>query len=175
MQGKRTPGTLPLMFVVVAFALSTACWEKRSIRDRPLAPEVSLCDLRNNLEQYANREVQVRGWIYTDLERFVIENGRCAVAVRLPEPLVGSQMERFERLLQTAKRNGFNTADDLFVVLIGKSFTTETRIGNEVWRPGFGAGQSPTLLLVRQVICSAVAPMTNTDETAANALCQAAR
>lgn len=160
---------LRMLLVIVAYILCLAC---SCNRYRETVIQVSLCDLRNNQEQYSNKLVQLKGWVYSDLERFVLEDANCVVAMRIPAPATGAQLERFEKLFQEAKKGGFNTSDDVFAVIVGRFLTVETRIGNDIWTPGVGHGQSPSLLLVQQVTCSTLAPMANHTEAEATSRCR---
>jgi len=59
----------------------------------------------------------VKGWIYADLERLVVEDGRCSIAFRLLDPQLGNEMKRLETKLADAQRGGLNTTDEVFAVL----------------------------------------------------------
>jgi hypothetical protein len=161
-----------LLGPLVALAVCAAsCGARPKPAGRDVVVPVSLCDLRNSRERYGGKTVQVEGWIYTDLERFLLSDGGCAVPLENQDPKpAGLGIERLDSLLKEAKKGSFNTSEDVFSVVVGRFLTEETKIGNDVWKPALSPSQS--VLLIQRVVCSAVAPMTANTKAVARSTCQ---
>jgi len=153
--------------------LGTHCrlWGQTEGDGPRLGGAASLCDLRNSRERFGGKTVQVEGWIYTDIERFLLSDGDCAVPLENPDPKpTGLGMEQLDTLVERAKMGTFNTGEEVFAVVVGRFLIEETKVGNDVWKPGFSPSRS--VLLIQRVVCSAVAPMTANTKAAARSKCQ---
>jgi hypothetical protein len=168
----RRPKALRHCVALLCALILSACAQKSTSEGNRFRDAV-LCDLRDTQEHFGGQEIKVEGWIYTDLERFGLSNGKCSIGLLWPdEPPSGVQGERFNRLLQQSKNGGFNSDHEVFVILAGKFLISETKIGNDVWRPGHGAGQSPSVLLIEREVCSVIAPMNRFAQAQAHKMCQ---
>lgn len=135
--------------------------------------EASLCDLRNNPERFGGKTIKVEGWIYTDTERFTLSNGDCSIGLLWPDAKPsGQQTKQFEALVEASKKGGFNSDQEVFASFVGRFLTVETKIGSETWTPGYGHGQSPSVLLIDRAVCSTVAPMSRNTQAEAHARCK---
>ena len=160
-----------LFSTLAALALTAACGGRPKATARDLVVPASLCDLRNSRERFGGKTVQVEGWIYTDIERFLLSDGDCAVPLENPDPKpTGLGMEQLDTLVERAKMGTFNTGEEVFAVVVGRFLIEETKVGNDVWKPGFSPSRS--VLLIQRVVSSAVAPMTANTKAAARSKCQ---
>src|SRR5215831_16178734 len=90
----------------------------------------TVCDLRERPDEFGGKVVQVAGWIYSDIERFGLEESNCAVALRWPEnktQATDTQASKFIDLLKASKRNPFETDGQLFTIVQGKFETVMVR------------------------------------------------
>lgn len=139
----RTGKVIGSIIVVIACLFFT-CDKNTS------AMPASLCDIRNKSDKFAGRTVQATGWIYADLERFVLEdNGHCAVGLDYFEAAhkrlsVDPVTKQFDARLAAAKHDSFNTMDEVFVIVEGR-FATESQ-WKDRGRPG--------TLLIERIVCS---------------------
>jgi hypothetical protein len=162
----RSPALLPCLIALVTLLFSTASCHKRVVA----AP---LCDLSDNREEFANKIVRTKGWVYTSIVGFTLSDGKCTIGGRLPPPSAPShRFFRFINLLRTAPKGAFNTDGDLFATLEGRFLTQATKIGKIDWTPGYGRGQSPTVLVIEDVVCSGVAPISRNTEAQALSHCE---
>jgi hypothetical protein len=170
---------LPLMRVLVVLVvgyLLLGCHQK------PRAAEIlklSVCDLRERPDQFGGKVIQAGGWIYTDIERFGLEEPNCAVALRWPEnqgKVQNGQVEKFTKLLEASKRNPFETEGQLFSIVEGKFETAMMRRNGQLVMNGTGygggAGSAPSVLIIQRIVCSVVAPAKTTSNADARRRCQ---
>lgn len=47
--------------------------------------KATVCDLRERPDEFGGKMVQVAGWIYTDIERFGLQEPNCAVSLEWSE------------------------------------------------------------------------------------------
>jgi hypothetical protein len=159
--------------VMLAATLLSACQTGTRTPDRKAIVQTSLCDLRNTPERFGGKTIKVDGWVYTDPERFGLSDGACAVGLIWPDARPSDKQTRqFEALLEASRKGGFNSDEQVFVSLVGRFLTVETKIGSDVWTPGSGPGQSPTVLLINEAECATVAPRTSNTMDKAYARCK---
>jgi hypothetical protein len=164
----RSPALLPCSIALVVLLFSTSSCHKRAV-------EASLCDLSSNSEKFANKIVRTKGWFYTGITGFTLTDDQCAIGGLWP-PDPGHprslQFFRFIDLIRTAPKGAFNTDGDVFATLEGRFLTQATKIGKINWTPGHGRGQSPTVLVIEEVVCSGAAPIGSNTEAQAISRCQ---
>ena len=168
------PRRIASLFALCLCSLLLTC------RRMPHANEIlkaTVCDLRERPDEFGGKMVQVAGWIYTDIERFGLEEPNCGVALRWSEnktQTTDTQMSKFTDLLKASKRNPFETDGQLFTIVQGKFETAMVRKhGQLVNESGsvVGAGSGPSILIVQKVVCSILAPASSTTKDAATQRC----
>jgi hypothetical protein len=159
------PRRIASLFALCLCSLFLSC------RRTPHANEIlkaTVCDLRERPDAFGGKTVQVAGWIYTDIERFGLQEPNCAVSLRWPEnktQATDTQASKFIDLLKASKRNLFETNGQLFTIVQGKFETVMVRKhGQLVNESGsvVGAGSGPSILTIQEVLCSVVAPASST-------------
>jgi hypothetical protein len=138
----------------------------------------SACDLRERPDKFNHKVVQTSGWIYTDIERFGLEEQSCGVALRWaenPQTTKDVQAKRFAKLLKASKRNPFETEGKLFVILQGEFETAMVRKDGQLVLEGSvrgGSGSAPSILTIQKIVCSVLAPANSTSKMQAIKRCQ---
>lgn len=142
------------------------------------AVKVSICDFIQRPDELNGKLVETGGWIYTDIERFGLEQSGCGVSFRWPEADKSSdpQAAKFLELLKKAKRNPFETDGLLFTIVQGRFETQLVRKNGQfvLNGPGYGggAGSAPSILNVQKAICSILIPSSSTSGAEASKRCR---
>jgi hypothetical protein len=138
----------------------------------------SICDLRERPDEFNGQVIKTKGWVYTDIERFGLEEEpNCAVALQWAsqQTTKSRQAIKFSKLLKSSKRNPFETQGQLFAVLQGKFETVMVHKNGQLVMSGSGfgggAGSAPSILVIQKVVCSVVAPADKTTITQASKRC----
>ena len=129
----------------------------------------TLCDLRERPDEFGGKMVQVAGWIYTDIERFGLQEPNCGVSLAWSESQTKSpdtKVSKFTALLKASRKNLFETDGQLFTIVQGKFETAMIRKNGHLVMSGSGYGggaaSAPSILTIEQVVCSVVAPASST-------------
>ena len=151
-----------LPIVLLAAALSCAC-SSGAFRRQP--PSVSLCDLRDKPHLFSGRTVRAYGWVYTDLESFLLVRGQCGIALAYLEDKSSAaddaEQNRFDKLMLAAKKGTFNTSGDIFIVAEGSVKVATGPVG----------AHNPNKFQISRIICSMPLPETAGDKAHALSLC----
>ena len=158
------PRRIASLFALCLCSLFLSC------RRTPHANEVlkaTVCDLRERPDEFGGKTVQVAGWIYTDIERFGLEEPNCAVSLEWSENKIkttDAQVDKFTNLLKASRKNLFETNGQLFTIVQGKFETAMVRRNGQLVTngAGYGGGSSPSILTIQEVLCSVVAPASST-------------
>jgi hypothetical protein len=139
----------------------------------------TVCDLRERPDEFGGKVIQVSGWIYSDIERFGLEEPNCAIPLRWPENKAkpsDTQLGKFTNLLKASRKNPFETDGQLFTIVQGKFETAMVRKNGQLVMSGSGygggAGSAPSILTIQEVVCSVVAPLSSTTKGDAAKRCQ---
>lgn len=158
------PRRIASLFALCLCSLFLSC------RRTPHANEIlkpTVCDLRERPDAFGGRTVQVAGWIYTDIERFGLEEPNCAVSLEWSENKIktaDAQVDKFTNLLKASRKNLFETDGQLFTIVQGKFETSMVRRNGQLVTngAGYGGGSAPSILTIQEVLCSVVAPASST-------------
>jgi len=160
------PRAIASLFALCLCSLFLSC------RRMPHANEIlkpTVCDLRERPDAFGGKTVQVAGWIYTDIERFGLEEPNCAVSLEWSENKIKTadvQVVKFTNLLKASRKNLFETDGQLFTIVQGKFETAMVRRNGQLVMNdkgyGSGGGSSPSILTIQEVVCSVVAPASST-------------
>lgn len=169
--------------LIKALASALSCFilvASQTAHPRPIV-KVSVCDVRERPDEFGGKVIQIAGWVYTDIERFGLQDQNCGVALRWPEKLdeqrrtKDEQVERFSRLLKRSKKNPFETDGQLFTIMQGRFETAMVRKDGQLVMEGSGygggAGSAPSVLTIQRVVCSVVAPINKTSIAEASKRC----
>jgi hypothetical protein len=69
--------------------------------------KATICDLRERPDAFGGKTVQVAGWIYTDIERFGLEEPNCAVSLEWSENKIktaDAQVDKFTTYLRLQEK-----------------------------------------------------------------------
>jgi len=155
--------------IVLAVAGACSCHRKADHSD---TIEVSLCDLRNKRELFAGKRIEVKGWVYTDEERFGLGNGDCGIGLMHSDSPLNRQRDEFIALVKKTQGDTWNSYDKVFAILRGRFETAPIiKDGHETWSPGYCCGSSPSVLVFEDVACAVEAPMSNNTMQSAELQC----
>lgn len=127
----------------------------------------SICDLRKKPGAFAGKIVRTSGWVYTDLERFGLQNKSCDCGVSLDyskmTPARESDLitQQFEARVASAKHGTFDTNGQVFAIVQGE-FATYGEWKDKI---------HPGTLLIEKIVCSADVPRENSTEVEALSQC----
>lgn len=159
----RYCGLAAVPWISASFLVSCSGGPKR----RTEARIVSLCELRDKPQQFLGKTIRTSGWVYTDIENFDLTDDKCAVAFGDLEGkgtilADDAQQDRFQKLLNGAKKGTFNSDREVFAVVEGRfqASSRRTNASNSV--------RASNKLLLTRIICSAPVLMAQT--SVANAL-----
>jgi|SRR5579872_5803575 len=161
-------GALPTA-IVLTVAGAHSCHRKVARSD---TIEVSLCDLRNQRELFAGKRIEVKGWVYTDEERFGLGTNDCGIGLMHSDSPANRQRDRFNALVTKTQRGTWNSDHEVFAILRGRFHTAPiVKDGQEIWSPGYCCGSSPSVLVIEDVACAVEAPMSSNSMQSAESQC----
>jgi hypothetical protein len=160
-----------LSLIQIVFLLASCLFCSCRSNSRHEAPTfASICELRDKSGVFAGKIVRTSGWIYTDLERFGLQNDSrdCSVALDYSKMTTAEQSnsttQQFEARIIAAKHGTFDTSGQVFAVVQGE-FATYGEWKNE---------RHPGTLLIERIICSADAPRAASTQAEALSQCDKA-